>query len=157
MRNVKLKTTYVGMSDMVVATKGNVLRSVGIGSCLVITLYDPVHRVGALAHSMMVKPKAPDPSRPLRYVGPSIEEMVKVLEKKGVSKQQLEAKLIGGASMFKVFEKNPNSIGRQNVRAAKRKLMQEGIKIISNDTGGTVGRSVTFDLNTGNVEVETNI
>lgn len=151
------------MSDMKAASNDHVLRSSGIGSCIVITLYDPLKRVGALAHPMLssfvplsgtTADKAEDS---LRYVDAAIDAMIAALEKLGARKTRLEAKIVGGANMFKVFDSSPESIGIQNVEAAKAKLEQEGVNIVTNDTGGNIGRSITFDLTTGLVEVKTKI
>lgn len=75
----------------------------------------------------------------------------------GASRERLEAKIVGGANMFKVFDKNPNSIGIHNAETAQKKLEKEGIKVVANDTGGNIGRSVAFELETGLVEVKTKI
>lgn len=161
------KIIDVSMGDMQVASNDHILRSSGIGSCIVITLYDPLKRVGALAHPMLAQPNSQQSSQvtdyklpvtgSLRFVDNAIDAMISSLVKLGARKSRLEAKVIGGANMFKVFDKNPESIGIQNVEAAKKKLDQEGVKISTNDTGGNVGRSVIFDLTTGLVEVKTKI
>lgn len=160
------KIIYLQTSDMTACSNPKVLMSLGCGSCVVITLYDSVKRVGAMAHPMLPLPpgrQALGSSREhlgsgvYRYVESAIDAMLEELTKLGAVKSRLEAKLVGGASMFKVFDKNPESIGAQNVEAAKRKLEKEGIKIVANDTGGSVGRSVAFDLVTGLVEIKTRI
>jgi chemotaxis protein CheD len=165
------KIIDVNMSDMKTATNPYMLRSSGIGSCIVITLYDPVMKIGAMAHPMLARqenkktPKENELSTGqaikqesnLRFVDSAIEAMIKELEKLGAHKSRLEAKLFGGASMFKVFDENPNSIGIHNSETAHKIFESEGIKIVANDTGGNVGRSVAFELATGLVEVKTKI
>jgi chemotaxis protein CheD len=172
------KIIDVGMSDMKAATNPHILRSSGIGSCVVVTLYDSQKRIGAMAHPMLALPsnqqsvtsnqynekeKLPvtdyslQVTRDLRFVENAIDTMILELSKMGVNKKQLEAKIVGGANMFKVFDKNPYSIGIHNAEIAQKKLEKEGIKIVANDTGGSVGRSVAFDLTTGLVEVKTKI
>ena len=47
------------------------------------------------------------------------------------------------------------SIGDQNVEAARKALQERKIPIIFEDTGGSAGRSVTFDNATGKVSVKT--
>jgi len=151
------KIINVSMGDIKAAHNDGILRSSGIGSCVVITLFDPVKRVGALGHPMFAENMGQSTEYPLRFVDNAIDAMVDALEKLGGRKSHLEAKVVGGASMFKVFDKNPESIGMQNAEAAKNKLEKEGIKIIANDTGGSIGRSVIFDLKTGLVEVKIKI
>jgi chemotaxis protein CheD len=179
MSDSESKIISVNMSDMKVATNPHTIRSNGIGSCLVITLYDPQKRVGAMAHPMLALPSNQQPvmsnvyknkveklpvtsyssqvTDNLRYVEPAIDAMISKLLKLGAEKSRLESKLVGGASMFKVLDKNPDSIGIHNTDVAQKKLEKEGIKIVANDTGGSVGRSVEFDLVTGLVEIKTKI
>lgn len=151
------KVIEVRMSHMEAAANDHTLRSSGIGSCVVITLYDPVKRIGAMAHPMLIENASKNVDNPLRFVGNAIYAMIEALEKMGARKSRLEAKVVGGANMFKVFDANPESIGTLNAEAAKVKLEEEGIKIVANDTGGNIGRSITFDLKTGLVEVRTKI
>jgi chemotaxis protein CheD len=172
----KSKIIDVPMAEMRASTNDHILRSSGIGSCVVITLFDPVKKVGALGHPMLAEltisdlPRASESSgegdnhkskiinqKSLRFIEPTIDAMITELTKIGGIKSRLEAKVVGGANMFKVFDKNPKSTGAHNAEAAKKKLEKEGIKIIANDTGGNVGRSVAFDLTTGLIEVKTKI
>ena len=157
MQNKNPQIIDVPMGEMKTASNNHILRSSGIGSCIVITLYDPLKKIGALAHPILAENIGKSTEHPLRFIDNAIDAMISALEKLGAVKINLEAKIVGGANMFKVFDKNPESIGIQNAEAAKKKLEKEGIKIIANDTGGNVGRSVTFDLETGLVEVKTKI
>jgi chemotaxis protein CheD len=155
--NEENKIIDVSMSDMKVATNPHTLRSSGIGSCVVITLYDAKKRVGAMAHPMLAENISGSTEKPLGFVDNAIDAMIVALEKMGASRKRLEAKVVGGANMFKVFDKNPNSIGTNNAEVAQKKLEKEGITIAANDTGGNVGRSVAFELTTGLLEVQTKI
>jgi chemotaxis protein CheD len=184
------KITDVPMSEIRVSTNDNILRSTGIGSCIVIILHDPVTSIGAMAHPVLSAPteqikdersnikedienlksvarKSEDTSSlrsenlnlksSFRFIRPAIDAMIEEITKAGAQKNQLEASLVGGAHMFKVFDKNHDTIGRRNIEVARKKLEEEGIKIKMNDTGGNVGRSVIFDTSTGSVEVNTKI
>jgi len=157
MSDSELKIIDVKMSTIEIATNPHILRTSGIGSCVVITLYDSTKRIGAMAHPMLAIKPAYNTEIPLRFVENAIDAMIMGLEKIGALRKLLEAKIIGGANMFKVLDKNPNSIGAENVESAVKKLESEGIKIVATDTGGNCGRSVEFDLITGLVEVKTKI
>ena len=81
----------VKMGDIAVADRENNLITLGIGSCLVITLYDPKLRIGACAHAMLPaynsspvackssnnSGKARDKVQDRRYVDAAIDEIVK--------------------------------------------------------------------------------
>lgn len=157
MSDSESKIIDISMSEMKVASNPHALRSSGIGSCVVITLYDPLKKIGALVHPMLAESISKTTEHPLRFVENAIDAMISALEKIGGFKGRFEAKIVGGANMFKVFDKNPESIGAENVAAAVKKLEKEGIKIIATDTGENCGRSVLFELTTGLVEVKTKI
>ncbi len=146
--------------------KGNEnLTASGIGSCLVITLYDPKRKIGALAHAMLpsrrssivtressTESQTSNPEqRDTRYVDNAIDEMLKKTEAQGTKKEDIEAKLIGGANMFSAFQ---SDIGKENVRCAKEKLKKEGIKLVGETVGGSQGRSVEFSVASGVVTVK---
>ena len=172
----------VHMGDIAVIEGSHNLISLGIGSCLVITLYDPNLQIGALAHAMvpsrakrdleykqrlatslsfeassinqacLVAERVATKTEDTKYVDVAIDQILKGLETKGAKKEHLEAKLIGGANMFPAIY--TDDIGRDNVLIAKQKLKAEGIKIIGECVGGTQGRSVEFSPTTGVVTVK---
>ena len=147
----------------------------GIGSCLIITLYDSKLRIGALAHSLLpssvrhdIASSAPASSgrqgcmtaertdvkiEDTKYIDVAIDKMLKGLETAGAKRADLEAKLIGGANMFSSF--NTDDIGGKNFLSAKDKLKREGIIIIGECVGGSQGRSIEFSPATGVVTVKT--
>ena len=77
--------------------------------------------------------------------------MIEGMRARGSARQDIEAKLIGGANMFSAFS---SDIGMENVTAAKEKLKAEGIKFVGECVGGSQGRSIEFALDTGIVTVK---
>ena len=78
----------------------------------------------------------------------SIEEMEKI----GAKKWNFEAKLVGGAKMFNVGMNNDNmKIGERNIKATKKILKQENIKISGEDVGEDFGRTMEFHTENGKV------
>jgi len=67
----------------------------------------------------------------------------------------LQGLLVGGARMFPMGHASISSIGDQNVEAARKALREKNIPVVFEDTGGTAGRTVTFDNATGKVLVKT--
>ena len=143
---------------MKVTRSPNRLVTSGIGSCTVITLYDPVRKIGALAHTMLpcIKDNRLN-TNPLKFTDYAVEEMIGKMRTLDVRIENLEAKIVGGADMFPNMTQSVLSIGEENVLAAKEKLMKEGIKLVGEVVGGNVGRSVMFDTATGIVTAEMKI
>ena len=132
------------------------LRAAGVGSCVIVTLYDPKRRVGALAHALL--PTSPRPrddgasAGDAKYVDAAIDAMLEKMRAYGAKKKDLEAKIVGGANMFAAFQSN---VGKDNVAAARAKLEAEGIELVGESVGGNMGRSVQFCVASGIVTAET--
>lgn len=71
----------------------------------------------------------------------------------GSSFASLKAKIAGGSEMFSALKNKTFTLGSQNLEAVREKLALMGIKIVSEDVGGNVGRSIKFYLETGDIEI----
>ena len=122
------------------------LISRGLGSCVVVILYDPKLKIGALSHAVLPHHENQKDNNPARFVDTAIDDMLHKMIALGCTRRNIEAKIIGGANMFPGIE---SSIGKDNVLSAREKLKKEGIKITGEATSGTVGRSIEFSTKTG--------
>ena len=155
----------VQMGQIQIGKNEDVLSASGIGSCLAITFYDPKQKIGALAHTMLSarrmmfevrnseherrkNPVSPD----TRYADTAIDQMLKKVEALGAKRENLEAKIIGGANMFSAFK---SDIAEDNISYAREKLKKLGIAIVGECVGGSQGRSVEFLVASGIVTVKT--
>ena len=143
----------VPMGNVRVNSGGETLTASGIGSCLVIALWDPVRRAGGLAHAML-----PPASRPpgcngqdTKYTDAAIDEMLGQMLAGGSKREHLEAKIVGGANMFPNLKAD---LGSENIRSAKEKLDREHIGLTRECVGGAAGRSVEFCTASGIVTVK---
>lgn len=144
----------VGMGQGVVAGKHTVLSSLGVGSCVVVALYDHTKRVGAMAHVMLpdsglVKNKAGD----FQCADTAVKSLVSQLCLRGARRECIVAKIAGGARMFLPRDDEPSGIGERNVRRIKEILAQEGIKLAASDVCCEHGRNVHFYLDSGKIVV----
>lgn len=151
------KIIEVSIADMKIAEGSFKLVTRGLGSCVGLTLYDPIKKIGGLAHAMLPdinnsKTKA----NPVRFVNYVINKMAEDLEKMGCSKSRLVAKLFGGARMFSfITSESMLNVGEKNVEMAKQVLAELGIKISVDETGGTFGRTIEFNTENGKVLIRT--
>lgn len=145
----------VGMADYKVSEGPNRLITLGLGSCIGITVYDKRRKIGGMAHIML--PKNPDPTKSIaKFADTAIEAMLNDLANMGVGIRSLEAKLAGGAQMFTFSSSNEmNSIGFRNAEAVKQELKKRGVKIIAEETGGGAGRTIELDLEDGKLKIKT--
>ncbi len=135
----------------------SLLIAYGLGSCVAVFLYDKNNKIGGMGHILLPGKSNDDlPSNPIKYSDNIIEMMIKELVGLGVRKNNLIAKLAGGAHMFQFFmkpEKEP--IGAKNIQAVKLKLKEEGIPILAEDVGENYGRTVIANTMTGILTIKT--
>ncbi len=116
-----------------------------LGSCVGVILSDPVKGIHGLAHIMLPERIGADPATG-KYADTAVPALVAEMERAGSSRKDMEALLVGGASMFVAAESaNLPRIGEKNVAMSLKILEELGIPVVYQETGGTCGRTVTFD------------
>ena len=118
------------------------MMTIGLGSCIGLTLYDDTVKVGAMVH-IMLPDSAGRTDRPGKYADTAVALLIKELNALGCRNRSLIAKMGGGACMFEYFGANLN-IGERNAERVRALLKENNIKLAAEDVGGKVGRSVTF-------------
>jgi chemotaxis protein CheD len=116
--------------------------TIGLGSCIGLTLYDPVLRLGAMVHIMLPE-SCGRADRPGKYADTAVPLLIGELEHLGCKNRSIIAKMAGGACMFEYFGTSLN-IGERNAAKVKAILADCHIQLGAEDIGGKVGRSVTF-------------
>ena len=132
------------IADMKMAKGEGMLVTYALGSCIGICLHDPVLKLGALVHIMLPLNMETGRKNPMKYADTGIRETLKQMEAKGASRSRITAKIAGGAMMFK-----DSSGAMGNIDSVKLNLKKEGIRLLKEDVGGTVARTLLFDVNTG--------
>lgn len=152
--DAKQEKIFVGIADLVVVHNPAILVTIGLGSCVAISIRDPQARFGGLSHILLPSIKdSTNKVNPLKFADSALEIIIDMLVKKGCLKNRLEAKIAGGASMFS-FGQNSMNIGERNVDAVKQKLKEMKVPIIASDTGANYGRTVEFNIATGKMLVK---
>lgn len=146
----------VGMADLNIGRGTNVLTTVGLGSCIGLTLYDPVTKIGGLVHYMLPDSKAvSNNSNIAKFCDTGVQELLKWVTMAGANRGRLVAKIAGGAKMFAVTqESSVGSVGERNALAAKQILCQLNIRLVAEDTGLNFGRTVELHCDTGDFYIK---
>ena len=146
-----MATIKVGMADLNVCKAPDMITTLGLGSCIGIAVYDPVTKVGGLAHIMLPdSTQMRNNSNIAKFADTGIEELIKRVTAAGANKRRLVAKIAGGAKMFQVSGvSNVGNIGERNALAAKAKLRELKIRLVAEDTGLNYGRTVELHCETG--------
>jgi chemotaxis protein CheD len=144
----------VKMGAYAVCKKGPVLTCLGIGSCIATILFDRVNQVYGMSHSMLpLMPPNRQTENPNRYADVCINNMLEDMIKLGAKKINIFAKIAGGAHMFSTLSSTTLTINIQNIEAVKKVLLNLNIKLLAEDTGGIVGRTIHFSTLNERVEI----
>jgi len=152
-----MKKIQVPLASYSLAESPDVLASYGVGSCVVVALFDPGTGLAAMAHVMLPgRGEEKKSLPPAMYSDQAIEGMLEDLLRSGGVRERLVAKIAGGAQMF-VFPSGSkdNSPGQRNVETVIEKLSREGIPLIAKDVGKNYGRSVEFYTESGRMLIKT--
>lgn len=134
---------------MKMAKGSGMLVTYALGSCIGICLYDPVIKLGAMVHIMLPLNMETGRKNPMKYADTGIRETLKKMEAKGAKRARIVAKIAGGAKMFEVKGGSLGNIGQRNVESVYLNLKREGIRLLKEDVGGTVARTMLFDVSNG--------
>jgi chemotaxis protein CheD len=147
----------VGISDFKVSNNINdILITYALGSCVGVTIYDPVVKVGGLLHFML-----PESSLDMRKAGENpamfadtgIPFLFKTCYELGAKKKRMIVKVAGGASILD--DANFFRIGQKNVTAMKKLFWKNNVLIEGEDTGSNCNRTFSIHISTGKAFVRT--
>lgn len=141
----------VGISDIKVSnTLDDVIITYALGSCIGISVYDPVAKVGGLLHYMLPdstldEKKAKE--NPAMFADTGIPTLFKACYRLGAEKRRMIVKAAGGASILD--DTNFFRIGQKNIMAMRKIFWKNNVMITSEDTGANHNRTVRLEVATG--------
>ena len=144
----------VGIGDIQVSAGDDEIKTYALGSCVALIVWDKILKGGGMIHIAL--PEAyinPDKAleKPGYFADSGLPVLFSELKKIGANRHSCWVKLIGGASILD--ENNTFDIGRRNTLAVKKYLWKIGLALSSEDIGGTISRTVTLSISTGELTV----
>ncbi len=125
-----------------------------LGSCVSVTLWHPLLRVGGMCHYMLPRRRVPVAQHGLdgRYADHAIQMFLEAIEGIGTRPREYVAQLYGGGNQFPSFQRGraPN-VAQENIAAGLTLLDRFGFRLVHTDLGGTGPRRVGFTIATGEV------
>lgn len=145
----------VGMAEMRIARSPDILATYGIGSCVIVAMYDPKTKIGGVAHIMLPDSTgiAQERLNPRKFADTAVPLLFQTLSHAGCFKSRVISKIVGGAEMFPPNENLTSNIGTLNTCSAIEALKKLRIPILAKDIGGRSGRSIEMNLDTGRISV----
>jgi len=111
-----------------------------LGSCVAVMLYDNANKIKGMNHFLL--PSSCAKGESCRFGLYAMETMLNEMYKLGCRKENIKAKIAGGATILQNFSDN---IGERNVMFARNFCRAEGIQIVAESVLGNNGRVVMID------------
>ena len=145
---IRTSTYYIEPGYVFFSRQPATLRTV-VGTCVAVCLYDQVLMMGGMNHYL--KPKVHDKRKATpKFGNVAIPALLRMMEEAGSRRRDIVAQILGGSAPEGVTHP---SIGHQNVAMARQVLARRGVRVIGEDTGGSIGRKIIFDTGTGEIAV----
>ncbi len=149
----------VGIADMKLG-KGpsTVMTTHALGSCIGLTIYDPVTSIGGLLHFMLPAPRDEDHSTvrgPAMFATTGVPALFMEGYKLGASKERLIVCAAGAAELM--MSDSDFQIGRRNRTMLRKLFWKNGVVLAGEDMGGTDARTLSIDLSDGTVRIRTRL
>lgn len=155
---------FLQSGDLYWSDRDTRIRTV-LGSCIAISLWHPVLKIGGLSHCLLPEPRNQNqipPGSPNakgnnqldgRYVKDAVEFFKHEVAKSMTKPSDFRVQLFGGSGFVEVKSEYLD-IGKRNTEAAYRYLEAAGFRIESNDTGGRESRFLVYNLWDGEISVK---
>lgn len=154
------KRRVIGMAEMAVSADPNEeLITYALGSCLGITIYDPVAQVGGMLHVMLPDSKVDSDKarlRPLMFIDTGVPLLFRRAYALGAQKSRLIVKVAGGASVrSSKSTRDSFRIGARNITALKQLMWRNKVLVKRQDVGGDYPRTMSLMIGDGEILIRT--
>jgi chemotaxis protein CheD len=141
----------VGVADMKLSsTRGEIIVTHALGSCLGVAIHDPVTCLGGIFHVMLpLASVAPDKaaSNPWMFVDTGTPLFFQQAYSAGAQKSRLVVKVAGGANVAQ--GEDFFAIGQRNITMLRKLFWKNGILVKGEDVGGHIARTLYLEVGTG--------
>jgi chemotaxis protein CheD len=146
----------VGIGECKVSGEAEVeLMTYALGSCIAVSIWDSVARVGGLLHFMLpdssIAAESDRAQWPFRYADTGIPLLFREAYRLGADKKRLVVRVAGGAAV--VDDGGMFNIGKKNYAALRKILWRAGVMIHGEEVGGAFSRNVRLEVGSGRLVV----
>jgi chemotaxis protein CheD len=133
------------------------LKTYGLGSCVALVVYSKTHHAAGMIHIALPEAsvnEAKAKTLPGYFADTGIPLVIDWVDRiSNRNRKQFTFRVYGGASILD--DNNRFDIGRRNALAIKRLLWKYGCGIVKEELGGNASRTVSIQVGTGEVHVNT--
>jgi chemotaxis protein CheD len=151
-----VQSYFVNIAEMKVCREPDAVYAVGLGSCIGVVLYDPTTKIGGMLHVLLPSSEGFDMTKNVKtkFGDIGVKELLDAMLREGAKRQNLRAKIAGGAMMFPNKSDLVGTVGERNIVSCKKSLQELGIRLVAEDVGGTKGRTIELNTTTGDLKVK---
>ncbi len=146
----------VDISDMKISKNPeDVIVTYSLGSCVGLTLYDPIACIGGMIHCMLPMSKIDREKakiKPYMFVDTGVASMLGEMYAMGAQRQNIIAKVAGAGSPL--GREETFRIGQRNYTILRKFLWKNNILIEKEDVGGSKARTLYLYLKDGRTTVK---
>lgn len=144
----KAHSLKVFLGHHLISDRTDVMMVTTLGSCVAACVCDPAAALGGMNHFLL--PEVPESERggadsAARYGSVAMERLINDILSRGGKRSRLEVKLFGGARVID----SSLDVGQRNAAFALDYVRREGLKLMSQDLGGTSARRIHFFPHSG--------
>lgn len=147
----------IGVADYAVTDDPNAeLITFALGSCIGVTIYDPVAKVGGMLHFMLPNSKISvekAQKNPAMFGDMGVPLLFKACYEKGAKKDRMIVCSAGGAEILS--DDGNFKIGSRNRTILRKLFWKNNILLSADDTGGSISRTLSLKMTDGSVSVRT--
>ncbi|MBX3373719.1 MAG: chemotaxis protein CheD [Phycisphaeraceae bacterium] len=144
----------VSVADLAVDDDPTVtLITYALGSCIGVTAYDPVARIGGMLHFMLPTAELNEEkamAKPAMFADSGVPMLFHACYGLGARKERMIVCAAGGAE---ILSDSQFRIGARNRTILRRLFWKNSVLISGEDTGGAMSRTMSLNLSDGSVIV----
>ncbi len=145
----------IGVADIAITNDPNAtLVTYALGSCIGVTIYDPIAKIGGMLHFMLPLSKVnPDKAakRPAMFADTGIPLLFRSAYELGAQKERMIVCAAGGAEILN--DDGHFRVGSRNRTMLRKLFWKNNILLSADETGGNISRTLVMPLSDGTVSI----
>ncbi len=145
----------IGVADIALCNDASAtLVTYALGSCIGVSIYDPVAQVGGLLHFMLPESKInaeKAAQSPAMFADTGVPMLFKGAYELGAKKGRLIVIAAGGAEVL--ADDGHFKVGSRNRTMLRKLFWKNNILLSADDTGGSISRTMILKMSDGEVTV----
>jgi len=154
-RQAKDGKILVGIGDLAISQdRDATIITHALGSCIGVTVYDPVAGVGGLLHFMLPsagRGDTPSGDKALTFGDVAVPILFKACYEMGAKKERIIVCAAGGAEILD--DGGHFKVGNRNRTILRKLFWKNNVLLSSEDTGGAISRTLSLVMGDGAVQV----